>query len=91
MIYLNDQPVMENDEVLHQMYLMSEEDMYPKSMKVKDVFHWTDEFYGCFNMEKAKELAKKEIQEGLIKACDVIDLIIEILKRASRSKMRRNA
>ena len=27
----------------------------------------------------AKELAKKEIQEGLIKACDVIDLIIEIL------------
>ena len=32
----------------------------------------------------AKELAKKEIQEGLIKACDVIDLIIEIL-RGSKS------
>ncbi|OUQ52605.1 DNA gyrase/topoisomerase IV subunit A [Lachnoclostridium sp. An118] len=32
----------------------------------------------------AKELEKKEIQEGLIKACDVIDLIIEIL-RGSRS------
>ena len=28
----------------------------------------------------AKELDKKEIQEGLIKACDVIDLIIEILR-----------
>ncbi len=27
-----------------------------------------------------KELAKKEIQEGLIKACNVIDLIIEILR-----------
>ena len=27
-----------------------------------------------------KEQAKKEIQEGLIKACDVIDLIIEILR-----------
>lgn len=27
-----------------------------------------------------KELDKKEIQEGLIKACDVIDLIIEILR-----------
>ncbi len=27
-----------------------------------------------------KELEKKEIQEGLIKACDVIDLIIEILR-----------
>ena len=31
-----------------------------------------------------KELGKKEIQEGLIKACDVIDLIIEIL-RGSKS------
>ncbi|EOS22179.1 DNA gyrase subunit A [Lachnospiraceae bacterium 3-1] len=28
----------------------------------------------------AKELEKKEVQEGLIKACDVIDLIIEILR-----------
>lgn len=28
----------------------------------------------------AKEREKKEIQEGLIKACDVIDLIIEILR-----------
>lgn len=32
----------------------------------------------------AKELDKEEIQEGLIKACDVIDLIIEIL-RGSKS------
>lgn len=28
----------------------------------------------------AKELEKQEVQEGLIKACDVIDLIIEILR-----------
>ena len=33
----------------------------------------------------AKELDKKEIQEGLIEACDVIDLIIEIL-RGSKSR-----
>ena len=32
-----------------------------------------------------KEKAKQEIQEGLIKACDVIDLIIEIL-RGSKSR-----
>ena len=31
----------------------------------------------------AKEQDKKEIQEGLIKACDVIDLIIEILRGKS--------
>ena len=33
-----------------------------------------------------KELAKKEVQEGLIKACDVIDLIIEILRGSKNIK-----
>lgn len=34
----------------------------------------------------AKELDKKEVQEGLIKACDVIDLIIEILRGSKNIK-----
>ena len=34
-----------------------------------------------------KELAKKEIQEGLIKACNVIDLIIEILRGSKDRNM----
>ena len=34
----------------------------------------------------AKEQDKKEIQEGLIKACDVIDLIIEILRGSKNVK-----
>lgn len=34
----------------------------------------------------AKELDRKEIQEGLIKACDVIDLIIEILRGSASVK-----
>ena len=34
----------------------------------------------------AKELDKKEIQEGLIEACNVIDLIIEILRGCSSRK-----
>ena len=34
----------------------------------------------------AKELDKKEIQEGLMKACDVIDLIIEILRGSANVK-----
>ena len=33
-----------------------------------------------------KELHKKEIQEGLIRACDVIDLIIEILRGSQSQK-----
>ena len=34
----------------------------------------------------SKELDKKEVQEGLIKACDVIDLIIEILRGSQSVK-----
>ena len=34
----------------------------------------------------AKELDKKEIQEGLIRACDVIDLIIEVLRGSKNIK-----
>ena len=38
----------------------------------------------------AKELEKKEIQEGLIKACNVIDLIIEILRGSKDRNMAKN-
>lgn len=38
----------------------------------------------------AKELEKKEVQEGLIKACDVIDLIIEILRGSKNIKQAKN-
>ena len=38
----------------------------------------------------AKELERKEVQEGLIKACDVIDLIIEILRGSESVKDARN-
>lgn len=34
----------------------------------------------------AKELEKREVQEGLIRACDVIDLIIEILRGSKNIK-----
>jgi len=37
-----------------------------------------------------KELSKKEIQEGLIKACNVIDLIIEILRGSKDRAMAKN-
>lgn len=39
-----------------------------------------------YNTLLQKELDKKEIQEGLIKACDVIDLIIEILRGSKNVK-----
>ncbi len=39
-----------------------------------------------YNTLLAKELDKKEIQEGLISACNVIDLIIEILRGSKNRK-----
>ncbi len=38
----------------------------------------------------AKEQEKKEVQEGLIQACDVIDLIIEILRGSKNIKEAKN-
>lgn len=40
-----------------------------------------------YNNLLAKELEKKEVQEGLIKACNVIDLIIEILRGSKDRNM----
>ena len=39
-----------------------------------------------YNTLLAKELDKKEVQEGLLKACNVIDLIIEILRGCKSRK-----
>ena len=39
-----------------------------------------------YNTLLAKELEQKEIKEGLIRACDIIDLIIEILRGSNSIK-----
>ncbi|MBR2949742.1 MAG: DNA topoisomerase 4 subunit A [Lachnospiraceae bacterium] len=62
----------------------------PETLSLKQIIQANIEFQFEFNRRKyetllEKEKAKKEIQEGLIKACNVIDLIIEIL-RGSRDR-----
>lgn len=57
----------------------------PETMSLKQVIKCNVDFQFEVTTRKyqtmlEKELAKKEIQEGLIKACNVIDLIIEILR-----------
>lgn len=57
----------------------------PETMGIKSVIEHNVAFQfevatKKYNTLLAKELEKKEIQEGLIKACNVIDLIIEILR-----------
>ena len=62
----------------------------PETLGLKAIIEHHVDFLFELNTRKYttllnKELEKKEIQEGLIKACDVIDLIIEIL-RGSKSR-----
>ncbi|MCF0133265.1 MAG: DNA topoisomerase 4 subunit A [Blautia sp.] len=62
----------------------------PETLSLKQVIeHHVDFVFEIttrkYNTLLGKEQEKKEIQEGLIKACDVIDLIIEIL-RGSKSR-----
>ena len=57
----------------------------PETMSLKQIIKDSVDFQFEINTRKynyllKKELEKKEIQEGLIKACNVIDLIIEILR-----------
>ena len=57
----------------------------PETMSLRQVIKANVDFQFQIATRKytnllAKELEKKEIQEGLIKACNVIDLIIEILR-----------
>ncbi|MBS5121857.1 MAG: DNA topoisomerase 4 subunit A [Blautia sp.] len=57
----------------------------PETLSLKQVIeHHVDFLFEVttrkYNTLLGRELEKQEIQEGLIKACDVIDLIIEILR-----------
>ena len=57
----------------------------PETLGLKDVLAHCAKFYYEVNRRKytnllEKEQERKEIQEGLIRACNVIDLIIEILR-----------
>lgn len=57
----------------------------PETMGIKQIIKANVDFQFEVATRKytnllAKELEKKEIQEGLIKACNVIDLVIEILR-----------
>lgn len=51
--------VRENDAALSKVFYMSEQNLYPPSMRVKEVFKWTREFYPDFDLKYAEELAQR--------------------------------
>ena len=67
----------------------------PELLGLKDIIRLHTEFHYDVLTRKyttllEKELEQKEIKEGLIEACDIIDLIIEILRGSSNLKEARN-
>ena len=64
----------------------------PETLSLRSIFEAFTEFRielanRKYNNLLTKDLEKKEIEEGLIEACDVIDLIIEILRGSKDQKM----
>lgn len=51
-VYIDDETASENANIRDKIYCMSEENLYP-NMKVKEIFHWTSQFYDSFNINKA--------------------------------------
>ena len=63
----------------------------PETLSLKQIIEYHVDFVFEITTRKYhtlldKELEKQEVQEGLIKACDVIDLIIEILRGSQSIK-----
>jgi len=57
----------------------------PEILGLKDILRYVTDFQFEINNRKyntllAKDLEQREIKEGLIRACDIIDLIIEIIR-----------
>ncbi|MDT2830672.1 ABC transporter ATP-binding protein [Vagococcus carniphilus] len=55
-ILLDNTRVTDNEELLNHVYLMSEDNLFPSSMKVKEMFKISEEFYGSFDWDLANRL-----------------------------------
>lgn len=81
-ITIDGEDVIENDKVNGKVYLMTEQNLYPQSIKIKDLFKWTKEFYSGFDMDYALSLSKKfglnvdkrfkELSTGYSSICKII-------------------
>lgn len=57
-ITIDDETVVENNKMHDKIYCMSESDYYP-NYKVINIFKWTNEFYDCFDFDKALNISKQ--------------------------------
>lgn len=82
-ISIDDKDLSQDKKGLGNIYFMTEQNLYPQSMKIKELFNWTSEFYPSFDMEYALELSKKfglninkrikELSTGYSSICKIIN------------------
>ncbi len=58
-VLVDGQPAQENDSAQQNIYFMTEQNLYPERMTVKECFRWTAAYYPGFDLEYAHSLCKK--------------------------------
>jgi ABC-2 type transport system ATP-binding protein len=56
-VWIDGEPALENDQAQARLFYMTEKNLYPKDMKVRDVFQITRGFYPGFDLDYAATLA----------------------------------
>ncbi|MCB2305816.1 ABC transporter ATP-binding protein [Clostridium estertheticum] len=82
-ISIDGKTLSEDKNALGNIYFMTEQNLYPQAMKVKELFKWSKEFYPKFDMAFALELSKKfelninkrvkELSTGYASICKIIN------------------
>lgn len=58
-ITIDGESVIENDRALGKIYYMMDKNLYPETLKIKEIFKWTKEFNPSFDTEYATKLSEK--------------------------------
>lgn len=58
-IFVDKEPIQENGAALSKIFYMSEQNLYPPSARVMNMFKWTGEFYRGFDLNYALNLAER--------------------------------
>ncbi|MPQ31048.1 ABC transporter ATP-binding protein [Clostridium estertheticum] len=82
-ISIDGKTLSDDKNALSNIYFMTEQNLYPQAMKVKELFKWSKEFYPKFDMVYALELSKKfelninkkvkELSTGYASICKIIN------------------
>lgn len=88
-IQIDGEDIIENDAALSKIYCMSESNLYPDNMRIKDIFKWSKTFYPELNMDYAEKLAdkfrlpqKKKVRELSTGYVSIFKLVVALSSNA---------